>query len=735
MAEQMHAPYHFVPLSKWVYMPEWAHLVSHDHPFSDGHSGVLEYTLTNHTALCVGDQPDSDESSYVPFVKDPQNRPIIPGSSLKGMLRNVMEIASFAKFGSIDDRRFAYRDISHSRTKYAEELRDTKAQAYWLKYCQKRQAWTFRKARHTVIFHDDLNLAYNTAISNVVFKNEKGTRKKNLVPTQEKYAKFPLAKRVTFSLGQRSVMGTKGNMVTVDCATKLKQGELSGSVAFSGFRPGKDKDQKVRLNFSYVFFAEAEETQLRPTAARVVQDFFDNHDSDLIDYLQQNPHPDYGIPVFARESKNGDIVALGVAKMPKKSYQLATQDLLQQNQSLALSPNTFDLAELMFGTLREHGFSLKSRVLFSDANCTRVTSLSKSAPVVLSSPKASFLAGYIEQADERVAGELANYQTGSRLKGWKRYPRQASFSNQATVQAEGNEKMQASLELMAPNAQFSGKILFHNLKTEELGALLWCMQLGQHQADTQHSLGHGKPLGAGQVSFSSIQLTSLRSNGEGTDQPAAITAFVNTMEQAYPGDSWSCSPQVQHLLEMSKANDAKLEYMDLETYSYHQKGNTKQTLPKWNHLERNENLKQDQISSFARGRLANLFDKHREAGYQVTAKESDLFGHAEQLAEKEKFASLSKVAQAYATLCEKLAAAEVRASKERRQGLNAELESLLALALEEDFEYAEELLVMCQDTQRTAYLDLAKNPKNKKKLAQRKATLAKLAQHYGLEYQ
>ncbi|AXY00928.1 hypothetical protein D1115_06495 [Vibrio alfacsensis] len=41
----VHAPYHFVPLSKWVYMPDWAHLVSHDHPFEDGHSGVIEYKL------------------------------------------------------------------------------------------------------------------------------------------------------------------------------------------------------------------------------------------------------------------------------------------------------------------------------------------------------------------------------------------------------------------------------------------------------------------------------------------------------------------------------------------------------------------------------------------------------------------------------------------------------------------------------------------------------------------
>ena len=53
------APYHFVPLSKWVYMPDWAHIVSHDVPFEDGVSGVIDYHLTNHTPLCVGDTKDA----------------------------------------------------------------------------------------------------------------------------------------------------------------------------------------------------------------------------------------------------------------------------------------------------------------------------------------------------------------------------------------------------------------------------------------------------------------------------------------------------------------------------------------------------------------------------------------------------------------------------------------------------------------------------------------------------
>jgi len=54
MAPQLHTPYRFVPLSRWIYMPDWSPLVSHDHPFEDGVSGVLRYTLKNVTPLLVG---------------------------------------------------------------------------------------------------------------------------------------------------------------------------------------------------------------------------------------------------------------------------------------------------------------------------------------------------------------------------------------------------------------------------------------------------------------------------------------------------------------------------------------------------------------------------------------------------------------------------------------------------------------------------------------------------------
>jgi hypothetical protein len=45
----VYAPYNFVPLSAWIFKPDWAAHVSHDLPFSDGISGTLELSIQAHT--------------------------------------------------------------------------------------------------------------------------------------------------------------------------------------------------------------------------------------------------------------------------------------------------------------------------------------------------------------------------------------------------------------------------------------------------------------------------------------------------------------------------------------------------------------------------------------------------------------------------------------------------------------------------------------------------------------
>ena len=112
---ELHAPYHFVPQSKWVFSPPWAHLASHDMPFQDGISGELKLTINTLSDICVGGK---NSGRIVDWGVDSNGHPVIPGSSLKGMLRSVLEIATFSKMQFVDtEKRFAYRDFNNCENK------------------------------------------------------------------------------------------------------------------------------------------------------------------------------------------------------------------------------------------------------------------------------------------------------------------------------------------------------------------------------------------------------------------------------------------------------------------------------------------------------------------------------------------------------------------------------------------------------------------------------------------
>ncbi|SKA51863.1 TIGR03986 family type III CRISPR-associated RAMP protein [Photobacterium toruni] len=609
MSQPIHAPYHFVPLSKWVYMPDWAHLVSHDVPFEDGLSGKIEYTLTNKTPLCVGDS--KDESGVLKIARNPNGTPIIPGSSLKGMIRNVLEIASFGKFNTVDDRRFSFRDVSRDSHYLLNVIKPNKVIGGWLKYDADKECWAFRQSEFTPVFHDDLNKVAKTNIFNEAFKQ----------PAEEKYEEYRLdsLKALSFDLGKQRMEGTRGKTVSVECACNLAQGQLSGIPVFSGFRPGSKKYWSTRLNFSYLFYQAQPKEQAIAVDTTLVNDLFTNHNEDLVKELRQHPHPELGIPVFALHKK-GEIACFGFAKMPRVTYKNAIVKLIERHNKAHTSDVHFDMAELMLGTLREKGLGLKSRVSFSDAVATDDChgDVYQAVPTVLGSPQATFLGGYIEQDTKKADNTYQSYDDDSaRVSGWKRYPARKEYTHFSPE--KDNENVLSKFELLKPEKTFTGQVTFNNLKPEELSALIWCLTL-DNSNERYHSLGHAKPLGAGSVVIALNQATSftLTHSGDVMHNVDAATwsdCFSTHMNERYdPQGYWSKSPQIEHLMaltDMSVEDSNDFAYMRLE--GYQAANNNTLALPNLDINGRTLSRTLDDNRSmgskaFARGRLNNLFD-------------------------------------------------------------------------------------------------------------------------------
>jgi len=115
------APYNFVPVSEKVFFPEWADRVSHDIPFSDAESGVICITITAKSPIFIRDHENSEEFCHYK-TNDGGKEYYIPGSSIKGMVRNVLEIMSFSKMSFIDDKTYAVRDLSSAKNFYMKQM-------------------------------------------------------------------------------------------------------------------------------------------------------------------------------------------------------------------------------------------------------------------------------------------------------------------------------------------------------------------------------------------------------------------------------------------------------------------------------------------------------------------------------------------------------------------------------------------------------------------------------------
>lgn len=86
------APYNFIPLNECVVKAQDIPEFNKYH--KDRFSGYIDLVITTKTPIYI--RRDIEESE---FFSIKNGLPIIPGSSLRGMVRTLVEIVSFGKFG------------------------------------------------------------------------------------------------------------------------------------------------------------------------------------------------------------------------------------------------------------------------------------------------------------------------------------------------------------------------------------------------------------------------------------------------------------------------------------------------------------------------------------------------------------------------------------------------------------------------------------------------------------
>jgi len=561
------APYNFVPLNKRVVLPYWGKYVSHDLPFENSQSGELQIVLTAHSPMFVQNgRAQNDKEQTVGKFSEFEGKHFIPGSSLKGMIRSVLEIMSFAQLSNkVNDHRYAVRDLSPAaKTIYLNNFKASEVSAGWLRKTKNGDYIIEDCGQPGRISHRHLDEILGTDFS--TYFAEGGRFRRN--SDEEKAAQFKYNRFGTRERQQsfEFVKDSAGRQIY----EIQPDGKKQGTIVFTG-QPGPRKQGRNGRwsghHLEFIFFPVQEEIVVSEDVMNNF--FFAYHEADKnrwsVDWknwrakLAKNER----IPVFFKKDKEGKVAHFGLSFLYKLPYKHSIKESIEKHQT----EKGIDLAEAIFGYIREEKNSvdsLKGRVHIGHA-FSNDSQLDEKKQEVLSGPKASYYPNYIRQK-VNGNGKTSRYATfmdrEPEIAGWKRYPIHSGSEVQSNPLPEGvSKEILSTFVPIKSGATFNFSIRYHNLKSIELGALLSAISF-HLTPNTFHSIGMAKPLGYGKCSLTIAGMSE-------EDQKVHLGKFEAFMDVSlgYATATWYQSAQITELMTMvsehQNAGNSELSYMQV----------------------------------------------------------------------------------------------------------------------------------------------------------------------------
>jgi CRISPR-associated protein (TIGR03986 family) len=551
------APYNFVPLSRFVYFPEWGHQISHDIPFSDGLSGTLSCELVTDTPIYVrngGNWTDADKGTepYNAFF-EVDGQPMIPGTSLKGMIRNVIEIATFGKLNRVNDKRYSLRDLHYKG--YQSQMARTAAggafealpKSGWLQYDEQSDQYLLTPCNHARVEHDLLN---RFAGADVGFG-----RRQSLKTKYEQWEKAGRTLNVSFECSDYKPHPHSKVL-------SLGGGGRTGTLVFTG-QPGGKK------HMEFVFFDESTGSPTEVTRETMEEFRFvhttDNGPTEALSYWDSSLRSGRRIPIFYLPASDGAVTALGLAQMFRLPYRHNISQMVGHTSPLH-EEKSLDLAECLFGTV-DSAQALKGRVSFSAATAHSVTPyVHGTVTTVLGAPKPTYYPNYVKQDETNGVVRGRDYKTymdgNAEIRGWKRYPARPDRDvGRPEPPGKDQARVATSFKPLGVGTSFRFQVRFHNLRPFELGALFWALTWGG-DGNLCHRLGMAKSCGMGQVRVrvqeEESRILECAEAGQGNRSAAALSRlFQDGMDEALAaasgnaGITWRGTEQLTHLVAMA----------------------------------------------------------------------------------------------------------------------------------------------------------------------------------------
>ncbi|NNJ84420.1 MAG: TIGR03986 family CRISPR-associated RAMP protein, partial [Gammaproteobacteria bacterium] len=520
----LHAPYNFVPLSGWIYHPSWAKAISHDLPLQGGLNGTLQIELTAHTPILVGGRgrkATKDREGSVEFVRLPDGNFAIPGSTLKGMARSIIEIAGFGKMRQVDDRWLSFRDLNlpayreNLTTEVERKTYRPLAESGWLSFTGTK--WEIVPCQHARV---EQSVLIERAQKQGIQGAEDIRYRKTANSAHQKYEIWGDNLETDFTL-EPAKPHTHAAGIRLEYArvTNLGAGSHHGRIVFTG-QPSDNDGKPRRKHMEFIFHGDGQPEDVDDGVIRAFLHIHENGKEWQARWREAIQRGDR-VPVFFLRDDHRRIASLGLAQMYRLPYSYSIGQTIDHSHPDHRSEYFHDLPELLFGVVNQPpeenqqkpAPNLKGRISFGLARHMGEPEEQRELPTtILGAPKPSYFPAYIRQEGERVQSHKTYLNKDAEVHGWKRYPvRPRAERQQPTREQAENKKVQVRLNPLAAGASFVATVRFHNLLPQELGALVWVLEWGG-DAGKRHAIGMGKSMGFGQTSIR-ITAGQYRENG------------------------------------------------------------------------------------------------------------------------------------------------------------------------------------------------------------------------------
>lgn len=450
-------------------------------------TGYLDCHLKCKTHLAIPDVMNRDPKEKkekqhykYPFMGMQQGEPRIPGSSLRGVVRNIYETITDSCFGTMQKDTIV---TVRSKQSFQPGLL-MKVNGEWKLY---------HATRHLVVV--DYNYHQNKHLE------DRGIRL---------YA-------------SNSLMPQSGNKVYYELVYDNK-GKARANRAFVKFISNTPTDRSregylcigeraVNRKFQSVF----EKGQIETAYSKIKSYDLKKLESVLSVYRDKSINKNYpekhkGYFSYEKMKENGAIpvyyclqdgnLDMSFAALGRKAFENTLDGMLfEKSHQKCSGRQNLCPACALFGTVEGEG--LGSRVRFTDAQCVdfdREKQLIENVVFAeLSSPRISYIPFYlrakIENADYRKGYDSDDLEIRGRKFYWHHMP---ELNPQEPI--EKNER-NGTFDVLTPDTEFEFKVYFDGITEEQLKLLAAAIHLNENDIEGNlcQKIGHGKPLGYGSV--------------------------------------------------------------------------------------------------------------------------------------------------------------------------------------------------------------------------------------------